>query len=250
MTKFMQDGRAEHQNIIKRLLGREPVSEMLSKETVSRLYQMERQSALEPDEAKWLADLIDETELIFALNYRVLDGLNCNAAFAPSQLAREMIALLRSPLDIEPEVREAIASALERGLDGSRLEERNADGRLKPYIELGGMGRDGRINDAISIRRKWFDAAEHLEKIRKAGKRGYDAQVEAGARFGLGVDGMKKATTFRNKFLKEVSAPGNSLVAQILNQSGSNTFDLDDDDDYFQARALFIERESEEFCKK
>lgn len=250
MTEDMQNGEAEHRETIDRFLGREFVSEILSEEAKAQLYQMSRQPYLEDGEAKWLENLIDETDVLLASNHRVFLGLNCDATFGPSNLAREIIALLRSPLEIAFEVREAIASALERGLDGNRLEERNEHGRLKPYIEIGGMGRDGRLNDAIWTRRKWFNAAEELEEIRKSGKRGYDAQAEIGARYGLGVDGMKKATSFRNKFLKEVRKPGNVLVAEVLNQSGSNDFDLDDDDDYFQARSIFIERESEFYCKK
>lgn len=192
-----------------------------------------------------------------ALNYRALGGLSCDNALGASHVARELITLFRSGCDLIPEVREALACALERGLDGNRQAETNEFGRLMPYIELGGMGRDGTVNEAIAARRNWFDASEELERQRKQGRKGHSVIVEIGALFGLGFDGMKKANSFRNKFLAEIKVAGNSLVAETLNYMGDNDFDGDPSgagetggDHYFYARTLFIEREAEASCRK
>jgi len=183
------------------------------------------------------------------LNYRALNGLLGRAARGPSGVVLEVIGLLRSDLPIVPEVREALAAALERGLYGYRTEQLNEEGWPMPWLEIGGMARNGRVGEAISVRRKWFDAAEELERRRAAGERGYSVLEAVGALHQLGVDGMKKANAFRNKFLDELAQPGSALVAETLNFWRVNKFEIENEDHYDFARALFIDREAEASCK-
>ncbi len=191
------------------------------------------------------------------MNQRALIALLGGMATGPSGVGREIINLLRSPHLIAAEVRDALADAIERGLFGNQTEERNEFGQLMPWLEVGGMLRDGRVGDAIAVRRNWFNAAEELKIRRSQGERGYRVMEQVGAKFGLGIDAMKNATKFRNRFLREINTPGNNLVSETLNYHGDNEFDPDMSDEgrtggdhYFYARSLFIEREAEATCKK
>lgn len=190
------------------------------------------------------------------LNARARAGLHGTMALGPSGVGQAIVDLLRSDFALERDVREALAAAIERGLFGNRSEEQNEFGHQMPWLEIGGMGRDGRVGEAIKARRNWFDAAEELERRRAGNERGYKVLDAVGSEFGLGVDALKAANTFRKRFLAEIDAPGSELVASVLNASGDNEFDPDPHgggpsggNHYFLARALFIDREAEAVCK-
>ena len=149
------------------------------------------------------------------MNHRALGALTGDRAVGPSGVAEDLIALLRSPHAISAAVRDVLASALERGLYGNRIDVQNEFGSAMPRIIVEGMGRHGRVNEAIAARQKWFNAAEEVEQRRREGQRGYSVMADVGSRYNLGVDGVKKAIAFRNKYLAEVADPVSEIVRKV-----------------------------------
>ena len=111
------------------------------------------------------------------------------------------------------------------------------------------MGRDGRVGKAILERRRWLDAAEAVAERRAAGEKGRGIVEAVGNDFSLGYEVMEKAIKLRNKLLKELDDPASQIVAETLNFWRDTEFDRSDEDQYYFARSLFIEREAETSVK-
>ena len=195
------------------------------------------------------SDMVSEKVDQRLRNIRTQILLTGGSPAGPCNVAGTLIALLRSDEPIEQHTRTLLADALERGISGNRTEVRSADGFLLPRLEVGSMGRDGRVGKAILERRRWLDAAEAVAERRAAGEKGRGIVEAVGNDFSLGYEVMEKAIKLRNKLLKELDDPASQIVAETLNFWRDTEFDRSDEDQYYFARSLFIEREAETSVK-
>lgn len=175
------------------------------------------------------------------MNERAWAGLEGYLVAGPSNIADEIIALLRSDHEISRKVRDILASALERGRGGYRPDPDDPDEARRPRLVIEGTGERGRLSKAVLVRRKWIKAAEQLETERNAGRNGVALALEIANKHGIDYEMMKKANKFYSTFIKEYSDTDSELNRSV------GAFGYDDrshEDHYYIARSTYIEREA------
>jgi hypothetical protein len=179
-------------------------------------------------------------------NYRVISAMNGHLVAGPSEIADEIIDLLRSDCEISREARDGIAEALVRGRAGNRPRVDHPDD-YSPYLAVGGTGNRGKLSKAVLTRRKWFDAAEELANARLNGAKGAAPAIMIASKYGIDYGSINNATRFRNKFLKEYSDPNSDLHKLIANK-GIRKEDIHEIEEYdhwqYVCRTFYIEREA------
>lgn len=199
------------------------------------------EEALSEPDPEWM----DENSAYFR-NYRVNSAMEGNLVAGPSEIADEIIELLRSDYEISREVRDELAEAFLRGRGGMRPRESDPDD-VRPYIAVAGGGDRARLSKAVLIRRKWFDAAELLDQKKLNGQKGDEVMHSVGKDYGLNYETMKKAKTFYNKFLIEFQ-DNESALCKSMRESGMDSEKYKNLQLHAEwkdvARSFYIEREA------
>ena len=145
------------------------------------------------------------------LNVQVTMRLATDSVFTGG-LRESLIALLRSPHEIAPYIRHALADALERGASSETSLESGLHSWKLQIVGLGtGKGRQNNQGEGVRTRRKWGEVGEFLERtIHLDGKRGKRKRAIAAAKqqFNVGDEYVEKAYKYfgdREKWVVEVS---------------------------------------------
>lgn len=97
------------------------------------------------------------------LNARAAMKIATNAVFTGG-LRESLIALLRSPYNIEPFIRDALADALERGASAETLEESGLHSWKLQLVGLGaGKGTQNNQGEQVRARRRWGNIGQFMQ---------------------------------------------------------------------------------------
>ena len=166
-----------------------------------------------------------------ALNAQVAMKIATNAVFTGG-LRESLVALLRSPYDIDPFIRGALADALERGASGETREQSGLQFWKLQIVGLGeGKGTENNKGEQMRVRRRWGLIGQFMQsEIASDGmKHGARERAICAAReqFGISREAAEKSLRYfkkREEWVAEVAKILNTSFADVIHRN--TTFEL------------------------